>query len=74
MLRVNVDINCPTQLDSFLSEDCELMDQGKTQSTGAIVGGVVAGVCVIFIFTFVIIVVLFIQRRKQKSYRYDCVI
>ena len=35
MSRVNVDTSCPTQLDSFLSEDCVSMDQGKAQSIGA---------------------------------------
>ena len=70
MSRVNVDTNCPAQLDSFLSEDCVSMDQEKTQSIGAIIGGALAGVGAIFIFTFIIVAVLFIQKRKQKSYRY----
>ncbi len=43
MSRVNVDANCPTQLHSFLSEDCVSMDQSVTESIGAIVGGVIAG-------------------------------
>ena len=70
MSRVNVDTNCPTQLDSFQSDDCVSMDQEKTQGIGAVVGGVLAGVGVVFIFTLIIIAVLFIQKRKQKSYRY----
>ena len=70
MSRVNVDTSCPTQLDSFLSEDCVSMDQGKTQSIGAIVGGVLTGVCVVFISTAIVIAVVFIQKRKQKSFRY----
>ena len=72
MSRINVDTNCPTQLDSFLSEDCVSVDQGKTQSIGAVIGGVVAGVCVVLIFTGIVIAVLFIQKRKKKSFRYEC--
>ena len=73
MSRVNVDTNCPTQLDSFLSEDCVSMDQGKTQSIGAIVGGGLAGVGVVLIFIGIIVVVKLVQKRKLKSFRYDCV-
>ena len=70
MSRVNVDTNCPTQLDSFLSDDCVPMDQRKSQSIGAIVGGVLTGVGVVLIFAGIIIAVI---KRKRKSYRYDCV-
>ena len=71
MSRLDVDTDCPTQLDSFLSEDCAAMNQGKTQSIGPIFGGVLAGICVVFIFTGIVIVVKCIRKRRQKSYRYD---
>ena len=73
MSRVNVDTNCPTLLDSFLSDDCVSMDQGKTLSIAAIVGGGLAGVGVVLIFIGIIIVVKLVQKRKLKSFRYDCV-
>ena len=46
-------------------------NQRKT-NIGVIVGGVLAGVGVVFIFTGVIIMVKFIHKRTQKSFRYDC--
>ena len=68
--RRAIDNSCPTQLDTFLSEDCVSTDQGETLSTGAIVGGIVGGVCVLLIITSTIIVVIVVRRRKQKSFRY----
>ena len=72
MSRLDVDTDCPTQLDSFLSEDCAAMNQGKTQSKGPIVGGALAGICAVLILSVLIIVVVFLKKRKQKSYRYEC--
>ena len=70
--RHAIDNSCPTQLDSFRSEDCVSTDQGETLSTGAIVGGILGGVCVLLIITSIIIVVILVQRRKLKSFRYVC--
>ena len=69
--RLAVDNSCPTQLDSFLSEDCVSTDQGETLNTGAIVGGIVGGVCVLLIFTSIITVVILVRMRKLKIFRYD---
>ena len=69
--RLAVDNSCPTQLDSFLSDDCVSTDQGETLSTGAIVGGIVGGVCVLLISTSIITVVILVRRRKLKKFRYD---
>ena len=70
--RLSVDNSCPTQLDTFLSEDCVSTDQGEPLSTGAIVGGILGGVCVLLIITSIIIVVVVVRRRKAKNVRYDC--
>jgi Ca2+/Na+ antiporter len=48
-----------------------VVNQGKTQSIGPIVGGVLAGICVVFILAGIIITVKCAQKRKQKSFRYD---
>ena len=69
--KLAVDNSCPTQLDSFLSDDCVSTDQGETLNTGAIVGGIVGGVCVLLIFTSIITVVILVRRRKLKIFRYD---
>ena len=72
MSRLDVDTDCPTQLDSFLSEDCVSVNQGKTQSIGPIVGGALAGIGAVFILAGIIIAVKCAQKRRQKSYRYEC--
>ena len=69
--KLAVDNSCPTQLDSFLSDDCVSTDQGETLNTGAIVGGIVGGVCVLLIFTSIITVVILVRRRKLKNFRCD---
>ena len=70
LITLAVDNSCPMQLDSFLSEDCVSTDQGETLSTGAIAGGIVGGVCVLLIFTGIIIVAILVRRRKLKIFRY----
>ena len=69
--RLAVDNSCPTQLDSFLSDDCVSTDQGETLNTGAIAGGIFGGVCVLLIFTSIITVAILVRRRKLKKIRYD---
>ena len=67
--RLNVDSNCPTQLDSFLARDCVPTDQGETQgsdSTIAIIGSVFGSVCVLLIV--IIVMTLVCHWRKIRKH------
>ena len=73
-LRSWIPISCYPILscsNRVLSEDCVSTDQGETLNTGAIVGGIVGGVCVLLIFTSIITVVILVRMRKLKIFRYD---
>ena len=80
-VTLNIDSNCPTMLESFDSDDCEVSAEGTKSSsppsssssssspTGIIIGGAIAAaVVVLLLITAVVIVIMY--RRHKSSYRY----
>ena len=74
-VRLDVDSTCPTELDSFNSEDCKavITDDGETSGgletiVGSIVG-VIGILLVLLLIAVVVLVVVFIRRKKHRSFR-----
>ena len=75
-VTLDLDSNCPTMLESFNSNDCEIPSDetnpspsSSSSSVGIIVGAAVAAVVVILLLiTAVVIIIMY--RRHKSSYRY----
>ena len=76
-VTLDIDSDCPTMLESFNSNDCEMPDgtnpslsssSSSSLSVGIIVGAAVAAVVVLLLITAVVIIVMY--RRHKSSYRY----
>ena len=73
-VTLGIDSNCPTMLESFNSNDCEIPSDGtnsssSSSSVGIIVGAAVAAVVVmLLLITAVVIIIMY--RRHKSSYRY----
>ena len=73
-VTLDIDSDCPTMLESFNSNDCEMPDgtnssSSSSSSVGIIVGAAVAAIVVVLLLiTAVVIIVMY--RRHKSSYRY----
>ena len=75
-VTLDLDSNCPTMLESFNSNDCEIPSDetnpspsSSSSSVGIIVGAAVAAVVIILLLiTAVVIIIMY--RRHKSSYRY----
>ena len=80
-VTLNIDSNCPTMLESFDSDDCEVSTEGTNSSpsspsqspssspTSIIIGAAVA-TAVVVLFSITVVVIIIMYRRHKSSYRY----
>ena len=81
-ITLELDPNCPTTLDSFDSNDCEVSSNetnpsspsasssssSSSSSIGIIIGVVIAAVVILLLITAVVMIM---YRRRKLSYRYE---
>ena len=71
-VTLDIDSNCPTILESFNSNDCEISSDGTSPSSlssiSIIVGTIVAAVVVVLLLITAISIIMY--RRHKSAYRY----
>ena len=71
-VTLDVDSDCPTILESFNSNDCEISSDGTSPSSlssvGIIVGTIVAAVVVVLLLITAVAIIMY--RRHKSAYRY----
>ena len=73
-VTLDIDSGCPTMLESFNSNDCEMPSDGtnpssSSSSVGIIVGAAVA-VLVVILLLITAVVIIVMYRRHKSIYRY----